>query len=174
MLCMVFCTWNLAIRKAKELLHYAKHTLSKALCEVKGFVKLTREHKLGVCLLAESLSLCSPSASGIKSWMGHGSTAAVLRQPSLMCLTVGVSVRLYACQCPHGYENMQNKSRGAWGSVRQELNILCEKGQPCWSQGNPSRTAVLHSCVWILSQSCFMSLCLCMGLGQGHTGSHKT
>lgn len=34
-------------------------------CEVASYVKLTREQKPGLCLLAESLSLCSPSASGL-------------------------------------------------------------------------------------------------------------
>lgn len=87
-------------------------------CEVAGYIKLTREQKLGLCLLAKSLSVCSPSASGIDFWMGHGSTAAVLRQSSLMGLTVGMSVGLYACQCPRGHENMQSKSRAAWGNVK--------------------------------------------------------
>lgn len=117
------------------------------------------------------LTLCLWS---VEPWMGHGSIAAVLRQPSLMGLTVGVPVKLYACQCPRGLENMQSKSRGAWGNVKAGTKYSSWKGQPCWSQGNPARTAVLHSCVWILSQSCFMGLCLCMGLGQDHTGSHKT
>lgn len=34
-------------------------------CEVAGYVKLTREQKPGLCLLAESLSLCSPPTSGL-------------------------------------------------------------------------------------------------------------
>lgn len=65
--CFVWCFALETLQSGSLKRHYAKHTLSKALCEVAGFVKLTREHKLGLCLLAESLSLCSPSASGIKS-----------------------------------------------------------------------------------------------------------
>lgn len=98
-----------------QSIHYPKLSA----CEVAGCVKLTREQKPGLCLLAESLLLCSPSSSGLLNPEWDMATLLLFQERlSLMGLTVGVSVRLCACQCPRGCENMQSKSRGAWGNVK--------------------------------------------------------
>lgn len=107
---VLFCTWDFAVRKVKELWQYAKHTLSKVVCMWSSRLRQTDQRAETRSLPPGwiPITLLTLCLWPIESWKGHGITAAVLRQPSLMGLTVGVPVRLYACQCPRGLADMQS------------------------------------------------------------------